>query len=340
VTMRSLVARLLPFSISLALRSQAHKTPRILSEYFTQVPCRKMAYSVEEHGSAYTTNYQLYLKSKDGLVSPFHDIPLFADKENGVYNMVVEIPRWTNAKMEISTKDLMNPIKQDMKKGKVRFVNNVFPHKGYIWNYGALPQTWEDPTIECQHTKQKGDGDPIDVVEIGYKIARRGEVKQVKVLGVMALIDEGETDWKVIAIDVTDPLAGKLNDIDDVRKVMPGLVEATHEWFQIYKMPTGAPPNEFAFKGEAKDRKFTVDIIQETHEQWKDLVMKKKENEKKLSVENVNVDDSPYKISQEKANQATEKAPPLEDPAEIPMEVDTVHYIDRSKIHSNANGDS
>ena len=32
-------------------------------------------------------------------VSPFHDIPLHADKENQVFNMVVEIPRWTNAKV-------------------------------------------------------------------------------------------------------------------------------------------------------------------------------------------------------------------------------------------------
>ena len=27
----------------------------------------------------------------------------------------------------------------------------------------------------------------------------------------MALIDEGETDWKVIAIDINDPLAEKLD---------------------------------------------------------------------------------------------------------------------------------
>ena len=33
--------------------------------------------------------------------------------------MVVEVPRWTNAKMEIDTKAPMNPIKQDTKKGKV-----------------------------------------------------------------------------------------------------------------------------------------------------------------------------------------------------------------------------
>ena len=34
---------------------------------------------------------------------------------------------------------------------------------------------------------------------------------QVKVLGILAMIDEGETDWKVIAIDVNDPLAKELN---------------------------------------------------------------------------------------------------------------------------------
>lgn len=42
-------------------------------------------------------------------------------------------------------------------------------------------------------------------------MAKRGDVKHVKVLGVMALIDEGETDWKVLAIDVNDPLSSKMN---------------------------------------------------------------------------------------------------------------------------------
>ena len=27
----------------------------------------------------------------------------------------------------------------------------------------------------------------------------------------MALLDEGETDWKVIVIDINDPLASKMN---------------------------------------------------------------------------------------------------------------------------------
>ena len=40
--------------------------------------------------------------------------------------------------MEIATKDLMNPIKQDMKKGALRYVKNVFPHHGYPWNYVSI----------------------------------------------------------------------------------------------------------------------------------------------------------------------------------------------------------
>lgn len=36
-----------------------------------------------------------------GPISPFHDIPLVASAEQHTYNMVVEVPRWTNAKMEV-----------------------------------------------------------------------------------------------------------------------------------------------------------------------------------------------------------------------------------------------
>lgn len=33
----------------------------------------------------------------------------------------------------------------------------------------------------------------------------------MKVLGILAMIDEGEMDWKVIAINAEDPEAKKLN---------------------------------------------------------------------------------------------------------------------------------
>ena len=41
---------------------------------------------------------------------------------------------------------------------------------------------------------------------------------QVKPLGVYAMIDDGELDWKIIAISTSDPLAEKLNDVEDVER--------------------------------------------------------------------------------------------------------------------------
>ncbi len=63
------------------------------------------------------------------------------------------------------------------------------------------------------HVISTGDNDPIDVLEIGERTAGVGEIMTVKVLGVLGMIDDGETDWKVIAIDVNDPLAEQLNGI-------------------------------------------------------------------------------------------------------------------------------
>ncbi|KAG8903296.1 Inorganic pyrophosphatase [Tulasnella sp. 403] len=223
-------------------------------------------------GAANTLEHRVYTEANGQIVSPFHDIPLFADQNAGILNMIVEVPRWTNAKMEISKEEPFNPIKQDIKKGKLRYVRNCFPHHGYIWNYGAFPQTWEDPSALHAETKAKGDNDPLDVCEIGEQVGYTGQIKQVKVLGIMALLDEGETDWKVIVVDVLDPLASKLNDIEDVERHLPGLIRATNEWFRIYKIPDGKPENVFAFSGEAKNKKYATEIIHECHEAWRRLI--------------------------------------------------------------------
>lgn len=139
--------------------------------------------------------------------------------------------------MEVATKEPSNPIAQDIKKGKLRDY-----HGPIFWNYGCLPQTWENPNILHPEVQCKGDNDPVDVVEIGANALASGAVAkvstcfvlaiwasspsimQVKVLGVLAMIDDGELDWKVIAINTEDPLAAKLNDIDDVESHLPGVV--------------------------------------------------------------------------------------------------------------------
>lgn len=252
-----------------------------------------MVYTTRQIGAKNTLDYRVFIEDDGKPVSPFHDIPLYADEEKQIFNMVVEIPRWTNAKLEITKEEDLNPIIQDTKKGKLRYVRNCFPHHGYIHNYGAFPQTWEDPNQIHPETKAVGDDDPLDVLEIGETIGYTGQVKQVKVLGIMALLDEGETDWKIITIDINDPLAPKLNDIEDVEKYFPGLLRATNEWFRIYKIPDGKPENQFAFSGEAKNKKYALDIIRETHESWKQLISGKASDNKGIALVNTTISDSP-----------------------------------------------
>jgi len=222
---------------------------------------------VKHVGDPTTTNYRVFFEDSEGhRISPFHDIPLVADAERGIFNAVIEIPRATKAKLEISKEEEFNPIKQDVKAGKLRTVEYG---GGYMWNYGAFPQTWEDPTFKHPDTDAFGDKDPLDVCEIGEAIATVGEVKQVKVLGAMALIDEGETDWKILCIDVRDPLAEQLNDIDDIERLKPDFLEHTMVWFRDYKSPT---INKFAFEGKAKPKAYALKLVEENHEFWQHLM--------------------------------------------------------------------
>jgi inorganic pyrophosphatase len=86
------------------------------------------------------------------------------------------------------------------------------------------------------------------------------------VLGALAMIDQGETDWKVIAIDTADPKAATINcaffkrrghacsdgyamrvaAVDDI----PEIVDAIRTWFRDYKIPDGKPANVFALGGK------------------------------------------------------------------------------------------
>lgn len=49
----------------------------------------------------------------------------------------------------------------------------------------------------------------------------------MKVLGIFAMIDDGELDWKVIVIKADDPLAAVLHDVPDIEKNLPGYISGT-----------------------------------------------------------------------------------------------------------------
>ena len=58
-------------------------------------------YTTRKIAAQHTLEHRVYIE-KDGVpVSSWHDIPLYANEQQTVLNMIVEIPRWTNAKQEV-----------------------------------------------------------------------------------------------------------------------------------------------------------------------------------------------------------------------------------------------
>ncbi|KAK9942836.1 hypothetical protein M0R45_008484 [Rubus argutus] len=222
---------------------------------------------IKEEGQPETLDYRVFFVDRSGQkVSPWHDIPLRSG--DGVFNFIVEIPKESSAKMEVATDEPNTPIKQDTKKGKLRY----YPYN-INWNYGLLPQTWEDPSLANSEVDGAfGDNDPVDVVEIGESRRKVGEILKVKPLAALAMIDEGELDWKIVAISLDDPKASLVNDIDDVEKHFPGTLTAIRDWFRDYKIPDGKPANKFGLGNKAASKEYALKVITETNESWAKLV--------------------------------------------------------------------
>ncbi|MBA0823923.1 hypothetical protein Goarm_020616 [Gossypium armourianum] len=166
--------------------------------------------------------------------------------------------------MEVATVELYTPIKQDTKKGKLRY----YPYN-INWNYGLLPQTWEDPSFANSEVEGAfGDNDPVDVVEIGDSRGKIGEILKVKPLAALAMIDEGELDWKIVAISLDDPRASLVNDVNDVERHFPGTLTAIRNWFRDYKIPDGKPANKFGLGNKAASKEYALKVIKETNESW------------------------------------------------------------------------
>jgi len=196
-------------------------------------------------------------------ISPWHDISLKYNKN--LYNFICEIPKWSRAKFEINKELKHNPIVQDIEDGKPRF----YKWGDVYFNYGAFPQTWEDPRIKSKYTNKYGDDDPLDVIEIGMNRIEIGEVIPVKILGIIPLIDSNETDWKVIVISKNDILYNKINNIKDLEKRIPGLLPAILNWLVKYKTVTKNTLNAIAMNGKIGSKKLALEIIEETNDAWK-----------------------------------------------------------------------
>ena len=124
----------------------------------------------------------------------WHDIPL-GDKAPEEFNTIIEIPRGSHNKYEI-----------DKETGLIKLDRVNFSAAAYPCDYGFAPQTlWED-------------GDALDVIVLTTNPIPPGILVSVRPVGLMKMIDGGESDDKVIAVPTEDIRFDHVQDLADINK--------------------------------------------------------------------------------------------------------------------------
>jgi len=199
--------------------------------------------------------------------SMWHDIALRpSGQDDSIINMVTEIPMFYTPKMELQKNLPNNPIAQDSNSdGSPRYYTYGVP----FFNYGLIPQTWEDPNLKSS-TGYGGDNDPLDVMELGSTQLEMGSITPCRVLGSLELIDEGETDHKILCIALTDPDASSIRSLEDLERIKPGHMDRLRDWLKRYKTSDGKPENSLASETPRSTRD-AISVIEETHQRWNSL---------------------------------------------------------------------
>lgn len=141
--------------------------------------------------------------------------------DNGSYVAVIEIPSGTNKKIEYNPTN--NQFEIDQRNGTDRIIE-FLPYPG---NYGFIPSTLSDQ-------KQGGDGDAIDVLVLSEALST-GDIIEILPIAMIKLIDEGEEDFKVLAVPKDQNLnILKINSYEELSKKHPSAIEILKLWFTGY----------------------------------------------------------------------------------------------------------
>lgn len=124
-------------------------------------------------------------------------------------NVIIEIPKNSPNKYEI-----------DKETGLISLDRANYSSATYPFDYGFVPQTLWD------------DNDPLDVVVLTTFPLHPGILVKSRPVAVMEMIDDGESDYKIIAVPVDDKRWDDTNDLGDLNKHM--VKEFVH-FFETYK---------------------------------------------------------------------------------------------------------
>jgi len=108
--------------------------------------------------------------------------------------------------------------------------------------YGFIPRTYCGEGVKVlSPNATKGDGDPLDICVVCERPINRSEViLNARVVGGIQMIDNGESDDKIIAVLKGDNFWGHAEDISDIPEM---LVERLRHYFLTYKLIPDQPSN-------------------------------------------------------------------------------------------------
>jgi len=173
-----------------------------------------------EYGSTYNPE-NLKISEVNGeaiignLIKDFENL-----NEDKTINVVVEIPKGSNKKWEVSK--ISGSLVREFYMGKPRLIDyGVYPV-----NYGMIPQT-------VLPARLAGDGDPLDVIIFGEKLTQ-GKIVKVRPVGVMRMKDSGEQDDKILAVPLSQDYKN-IKNLGDLEKFKPQKLSEVIKWFESYK---------------------------------------------------------------------------------------------------------
>ncbi len=142
-------------------------------------------------------------------MNPWHDVS-YGDESPSIVQCIIEIPSGSKAKYEL-----------DKESGLLRLDRVLFSSVHYPANYGFIPRTYCD------------DKDPLDVLVISQVAVVPFCIVNAKVIGVMRMLDGGESDDKIIAVAADDISVNHYNDITDLP---PHTILEVRRFFEDYKI--------------------------------------------------------------------------------------------------------
>lgn len=144
----------------------------------------------------------------------WHDIPLGENAPNEI-NMIVEVSKGSNNKYEI-----------DKETGLIKLDRANYSSAAFPYDYGFAPQTlWED-------------NDALDIIVLTTYPINTGILVSVRPVGVIEMIDSGESDFKILAVPADDLRFAEVQDLEDINKHT--LKEFQH-FLETYKQLKGKP---------------------------------------------------------------------------------------------------